>query len=141
MLLSVGAAAANDGEMFSTKSYQANDAASKQEMLWNKIIEDKTPSSFPSKLEFAGLFAEPMGPSFETVADAMPNTWVASLLLLLSQLEPNIFTLLVQFPNVNLSQMEITHSPESLKEQTLVCADSLVQLNHQQLTIFLQLFL
>ena len=71
----VGAAAANDGEMFSTKSYQASDAASKQEMLWNKIIADKTPSSFPSKLEFAGLFAEPMAPSFETVADAMPNTW------------------------------------------------------------------
>ena len=60
---------------FSTKSYQAESAASKQESMWSKIIADTTSGSFPSALELAGIFTEPMAPTFETVADAMPNTW------------------------------------------------------------------
>ena len=60
---------------FSPKSYQAESAASKQESMWSKIIADTTSGSFPSALELAGIFTEPMAPTFETVADAMPNTW------------------------------------------------------------------
>ena len=61
--------------VFSTSSYQAESAASKQESMWNKIISDTRSGSFPSTLELAGIFTEPMAPTFETVADAMPNTW------------------------------------------------------------------
>jgi len=43
--------------------------------MWNKIIADTRSGSFPSTLALAGIFLEPMAPTFDTVADAMPNTW------------------------------------------------------------------
>ena len=73
--LTGASAGLNSDGVFSTSAYQAETAASKQESMWSKIIADTTSGSFPSTLGLAGIFLEPMAPTFDTVADAMPNTW------------------------------------------------------------------
>ena len=43
--------------------------------MWSQIVADTTSGSFPSAIGQSGIFLEPMAPTFDTVADAMPDTW------------------------------------------------------------------
>lgn len=59
-------------DYFSTSDYLSLSAADKQSKLWDKIVEDEEPSSFP--YSFKMLFVE-LSPTFQSIGDAMSASW------------------------------------------------------------------
>ena len=58
---------------FNSKEYLASGGATKKDQLWEQITADENSGSFPSSLELAGIFIEPMNPTFVTQGDQMPS--------------------------------------------------------------------
>lgn len=59
-------------EHFDTPEYQKQSAYCKQQLIWSRVIQDKTPQKFFVGEEFQGFFEQDMNLSFDTVSDTMP---------------------------------------------------------------------
>ena len=56
-----------------TPEYQAQSAYCKQQMIWKRVIQNRTPERFFVGNEFQGFFNQDMNLSFDTVSDTMPT--------------------------------------------------------------------
>jgi len=56
----------------SGQKWQSHTAQYKFEELWNKLLQNLTPNTWPSVEKFALIFVESMDPSFDRVADDLP---------------------------------------------------------------------
>ena len=59
-------------EHFDTPEYQAMSAKCKQDLIWSRVIEDRTPERFFVGAEFKGTFEQDFNLTFDVVTDTMP---------------------------------------------------------------------
>ena len=59
-------------EHLDTPEYQAMSAYCKQQLIWKKVIEDRTPERFFVGAEFQSTFDQDFNHTFDTVSDTMP---------------------------------------------------------------------
>lgn len=59
-------------EHFDTPEYQSMSAYCKQQLIWKRVIEDRTPERFFVGNEFASTFEQDFNLTFDLVSDTMP---------------------------------------------------------------------